>query len=65
MLYLKFQTIAVFVRQILLSQDDIRCRRPNTRVFCLSDRDVSSEVTTIFHAVEFVSGRSETGFRIE
>ena len=32
MLYLKFQTIAVFVRQILLSQDDIRCRRPNTRV---------------------------------
>ena len=36
-----------------------------TQESCLSDRDVSSEATTIFHAVEFVSGRSETGFRIE
>ena len=27
----------------------------------LSDRDVSSEVTTIFHGVEFVFGRSKTG----
>ena len=36
-----------------------------TQESCLSDRDVSSEATTIFHAVEFVSARSETGFRIE
>ena len=36
-----------------------------TQESCLSDRDVNSEARTIFHAGEFVSGRSETGFRIE